>query len=162
MEIVKNLLKKEDLELIQKNLNSESFPWFFGDATSDGKSVQFTHLFHDRNLNTSNYIGLIKPILEKIPAMIYFRIKANLNPKTKKIEETGKHFDVQDKRLKSAIFFVNDCDGYCKIGEKKIFSEANKLLTFNSDEIHTGTSTTNQQSRLVINFVYLPWEKYVG
>ena len=70
--------------------------------------------------------------MEKIPAMIYFRIKANLNPKTKKIEETGEDFDVQDKRLKSAIFFVNDCDGYsANIGDKKIFSEAtDKLLTF--------------------------------
>jgi len=163
MQVVENFIDEKDLIIIENTLKSNSFPWYYGFAiTENNPTTQFTHTFHDRDMLTSNYIDLLKPILKKIPSMIYFRIKANLNPRTQKIEETGEHFDVQDKRLKSAVFFINDCDGYCRVGNEKIYSQKNKLITFDSDTIHTGSSTTNQPCRLVLNFIYLPWEKYVG
>jgi hypothetical protein len=156
MEIIDNLIKKEDLKNIKEILESSNFPWYLNKAVEHLSIMQFTHEFYYRDGTTSKFIETIHPILKKIPACVYFRIKANLNTKTENIIETGDHTDLNDKRFKSSIFFVNDCDGYCRIADEKYYSKSNRLLTFDPDLIHTGSSTTNAKCRLLINFIYLP------
>ena len=84
------------------------------------------------------------------------RIKANLNEQTDEIIETGYHTDYEDSRLKSAVYFLNTCDGYCKVMNKKIYSVENKIVIFNSNVLHTGSTTTNEKRRILINFIYIP------
>ena len=83
-----------------------------------------------------------------------FTSEANLNTQTSKIIETGEHTD-EDKRFTSAVFFLNSCNGYCKIDNKKIKSEDNKMVIFNSNKKHTGSTCTDVDRRMLINFVYI-------
>jgi len=156
MQIIKNFLSEQNFSELKNIILSDEFPWYFNENSlnsSDSSLPQFTHNFL-KNYRTSNYFFCIEKILQKIEHSVLFRIKANLTTKTNNIIKKGFHKDIDKKGFKSAIFFINSCDGFCQIEDKKIFSEENKLLVFDSNIEHTGTSCTDKNRRIVINFVY--------
>ena len=120
---------------------------------------QFVHMVF-QNSTLYSHVGypIVKPILEKLNPLVIYKIKLNLNYKTETVIETGEHSDIAKKGFLTAVFFLNNCDGYCRIKDKKIYSEENKILIFNADEKHTGTTTSNSPRRVVINIIYLPHE----
>jgi len=158
MQIINNFLPQEIYQNIKDNILSDHFPWFFNEnVLSDRKSTyQFTHTFYvDQNAHSS-FCELLKPIMDILKPQNIVRVKANLNPQTEKIIETGLHTDSSNDKLKSAVFFLNTCDGYCKINNKKFFSQDNTMLIFNSNIDHTGSTTTNKKRRVLINIIYSP------
>ena len=62
-----------------------------------------------------------------------------------------------NKKLKTAIYYVNTNNGYTKFkkNNKKIISEKNKLIIFDNDLEHTGSTCTDDRLRVVINFNYV-------
>ena len=98
---------------------------------------------------------MVEKAVNKLDPLCLIRVKANLNPQTDKIVETGEHEDMNDDRFTSAVLFLNNCDGYCRVGETKFFSEENKLIMFNSNTTHTGSTCTDVPRRVLINFVFL-------
>ena len=66
--------------------------------------------------------------------------------------------DVPEEKLKqwtTSIFYINTNDGYTKFEDgTKIESIANRMITFPANINHTGTSCTDEQTRVVINFNY--------
>ena len=145
----------EDYQKINESISSNNFPWYFNESSITEKKTifQFTHLFLQEGITSSN-INILKPLLSKLNAVTFVRIKANLNPQTSKIIETGEHID-KDERFTSAVFFLNKCNGYCKIGNKKVKSEDNKMVIFNSSKKHTGSTCTDVNRRMLINFIYI-------
>ena len=96
--------------------------------------------------------------LQSLKIKKLIRIKANLVLRTPKIKEHGFHIDNQiHKKFKTAILYINSNNGYTRFkkNNKKFKSEENKLIDFNGRLQHTGTSCTDTQYRMVINFVYL-------
>jgi|TARA_R100001510_G_C7559308_1_gene139970 hypothetical protein len=163
MKIIKNFLPQETYQNIKQVIFSDNFPWFYNeevlapeDQIGQLSIFQFTHNFYKKKEPWSNHYKLLEPILDILKPTSLIRIKANLNTQTNKIIETGLHIDNKDARLKSAVFFLNNCDGYCRIGNEKILSEDNKMVIFNSNINHTGSTTTNKKRRVLINFIYLP------
>jgi len=162
MIIKNNLLNLNDYQKIKKTMSSANFPWYFNESSLHGevgsgikeKNIfQFTHTFLQDGIISSN-MNILEPLLPELNAVTFFRIKANLNTQTSKIIETGEHTD-EDKRFTSAVFFLNSCNGYCKIDNKKIKSEDNKMVIFNSNKKHTGSTCTDVDRRMLINFVYI-------
>ena len=160
MIIKNNLLNLNDYQKIKKTMSSANFPWYFnesslhGDPKEQEKNIfQFTHTFLQDGIISSN-MNILEPLLPELNAVTFFRIKANLNTQTSEIIETGEHTD-EDKRFTSAVFFLNNCNGYCKIDNKKIKSEDNKMVIFNSNKKHTGSTCTDVDRRMLINFVYI-------
>jgi hypothetical protein len=156
MIIKKNFLNLEDYQQIKKAITSSEFPWYFNEnslSTDKNSPFQFTHVFLNNGM-TNSTVNILNPLLSKLKALTFLRIKANLNTRTSKIIETGEHVDADD-RFTSAVFFLNECDGYCKIGNKKIKSEDNKILIFKSNEKHTGSTCTDSKRRMLINIVYV-------
>ena len=49
---------------------------------------------------------------------------------------------------------MNTNNGYTRFKKSKVRSEENKMVIFNSKEEHTGSSCTDQEFRVVINFNY--------
>ena len=83
-------------------------------------------------------------------------IKANLLFKTPTIIEHGYHVDYRTRPHQTAILYLNSNNGYTRFrGGKKITSEKNKLVKFDGSLWHTGSSCTDQQHRIVINFNYI-------
>jgi len=159
MKVIDNFLDSKDFKYIKDHFSENKFPWYWQEKSSiyENDFWQFSHnLYQNGKEIGSLSFPVIIPLLKKIQMSALGRAKINCNPQTEKIIETGYHNDENDSRFYSSVFFLNTCDGYCKVGDKKIFSEENRLLTFKSDIIHTGSTTTNAKRRLVISVIYLP------
>ena len=61
----------------------------------------------------------------------------------------------KQKQWTTSIFYVNTNDGYTLFEDgTKVESVANRMLSFPANMRHTGTTCTDQQIRIVINFNY--------
>jgi hypothetical protein len=157
---IKNFLKKEDFNTLKNNLMSFTFPWYMNKVV-DLKSNQYqlTHLFYRDSTINSEFYNLVRPIINIIKPISIIRIKANLLFKTEKIVEHGFHTDVEDSKnfIKTGILYINKNNGYTKFKKdnSKILSEENKFVYFDSSYLHTGSSCTDEELRIVINFNFI-------
>ena len=158
-----NFLPKKEFEDLQNVMTSTFFPWYFNpfivksSELDDLDLSQFTHkLFTGREGTDSAGYKLIKPIIKKLNVKAICRIKANLLIKTKKIIEHAFHTDFYNNR--TAIYYVNTNDGYTKFTDgQKIKSVENRLIDFDSNLSHSGSTCTDQKCRIVININYYPF-----
>jgi len=137
-----------------------SFPWYYLDykVTTEYNSFdnyQFVHMFYDNETaKITEYFYIIEPILQKLNAKTIVRIKANLTMSAKEHCIYGFHIDYPD--CKTAIFYLNDNDGYTLFKDgTKIESVENRLVSFDSNLEHTGVSCVKSKIRCVINFNYI-------
>ena len=158
MKIINDCLDKKDLINIKSLMMNHHFPWYitWGVSNNDNKDYQFTHNFHDGITIRSDYFNLIDPFIKILNPNSFIRIKANLLLKTNKIIKHGYHVDNEIQKSKTAIFYVNNNNGFTQFKNGKISkSEENKLIIFNSELSHTGTTCTDELFRIVINFNYV-------
>jgi hypothetical protein len=97
------------------------------------------------------------PILQRIQPASIIRIKANLLTKESTIVEHGLHTDIPDLKIpcKTAIFYINTNNGYTIFEDgTKINSLENRLVIFDSNIPHSGSSCTDAKVRCVINLNY--------
>ncbi len=157
MNIHKNFLPKDIFDKLKNTITSDYFPWYFnnGVSTDNDDFFQFTFSFikDGKEQCWGEWWDLIVPVIEKIKHKKMNRVKANLLTKTNKIIQHDYHTD-QEKGT-TGILYLNNCNGYTifKNG-KKIISEENKYIEFDSTLKHAGTSCTDEKRRIVINFNY--------
>ena len=174
MKIIDNFLDQKNFDELQNAIMGENFAWFYNDVIDSNDDIdkyQFIHTFYTNYVPTSNNIKTINPILNKIGPVSLLRIKANLLTRTLNIVENKFHVDMgigynqdgvavvmPEEKLKlftTSIFYVNTNNGYTKFEDgTKVESVANRLLSFPANIKHTGTSCTDQKTRVVINFNY--------
>ena len=109
-----------------------------------------------------NTIGIVHPILSIIRPFVVWRIKANLQYRTHKVDKNNYHTDIgailSDKRKKqwtTAVYYVNSNNGYTEFEDGTIVeSVGNRFASFPANMIHRGTSCSDEEYRLIINFNY--------
>ena len=160
--IIDDFLNKSDFLKIKESLLSDEFPWYYTKVldrtpvSMEAKeyNFQFTHTFYKDSKPISNGIFLLDPIINAISPNNILRIKANLNINTEKIIEHGHHIDFDD--CTTAIFYVNSNNGKTIFQNGSVVeSLENRLLIFNSNLLHSGTTCTDENVRCVINFNYI-------
>ena len=105
-------------------------------------------------------MSVIAPLISIINPSAIVRIKANLVPVTDKIILYDYHIDEPNFEGETAIFYVNNNNGYTQFTDgQQVSSVENRLLTFNSNMLHTGSSCTDQKVRCVINLNYYKQNK---
>jgi hypothetical protein len=164
MIIEDNFLDQNVFGELQSFMMGDNFAWYYRDTIDYKDEVsdkfQFTHGFYGENV--PSYDGeIVNPILEIINPVSLWRIKANLLTRTPKIVENELHVDNGDlkgeklKQWSTSIFYVNTNNGYTKFEDgTKVESVANRLVSFPANTKHTGTSCTDEKTRVVINFNY--------
>ena len=157
VKVIENCLSKENFNFIKEKIYSKYFCWFLNSGISyqnDG-NIQFIHTFYNDNKINSPFFVNLKSIVEILNPLSIIRVKANLLTKTDKIIKHGLHID-QNFKCKTAIFYINTNNGFTEFeDETKILSEENKLVIFDNFLKHTGTSCTDKNERIVINFNYI-------
>ena len=124
-------------------------------GVSELDNCQFVHGLYRGAMPQSRLFECIVPLLDKLNVAAIIKIKANLNQRTSKIVEHGYHTDQRYPHSKTAIFYLNTCDGYTSFKNEGIVeSVENRIVIFDSNKKHTGTSLTNDQRRIVININY--------
>tara|TARA_R100001086_G_C11810587_1_gene251420 strand:- start:700 stop:1215 length:516 start_codon:yes stop_codon:yes gene_type:complete len=165
IKVTNNFINQKDFIKLQEHMLGSFFPWYYNPMVvfdQDSKDYfQFTHLFYNGDADmASTHSGLLKPILDKIEPFTICRVKANLLTKTNKIIEHGFHTDfTNDDRITTGVFYINSNNGYTKFENGQVHkSEANKFVEFNSTEMHTGSTCTDENIRIVINLNYIKGE----
>ena len=159
--VIDNFLNKENFKKIQNSvLNNSFFPWYFSNYTdySGEKSLdrgKYVHTFYEYNNANSNYYKLLLPLIKKLECVSLIKIKIDSSNRTNEIKEGTYHIDNIHKAT-TAIYYLNTNDGYTKFkkNKKKIYSVKNRMVIFNTNTEHFGTTTTNQKRRVVLNVNY--------
>ena len=162
--IVDNYLDQNVFNELQTFICGAEFPWYYNPsidyADEDISKFQFVHIFYV-NSPASQYIENLTPIIDTIDPLQIQRIKANLLVRTPNIVENSLHTDLdilseeKQKQWKTSIFYMNTNNGYTKFEDgTKVESVANRLVTFSTNMKHCGTSCTDENTRIVINFNY--------
>lgn len=156
MKIIDNFLDKKDFLNIKSFITSGYMPWYISEVINEKiPGHQFAHLFYWDFTIKSNQYELLIPIIKKLEIKSLVRIKANLLPRSEKIIEHGYHSDFPFKNLKTAVYYCNTNNGYTKFKNgKKIESIENRIVFFNADQLHTGSTCTDEEFRIVININY--------
>ena len=163
MKIENNFLDQKEFDKLQSFIMGEELNWHYQkaiDTNEDVDKYQFIHPFYFNYAPISPFIEKLAPIIKKITPVALEKIKANLLTRTPEIVENTFHVDVEYpeeklKQLTTSIFYVNTNNGYKKFEDgTKVESVANKMVTFPTNMKHTGTSCTDERTRVVINFNY--------
>ena len=138
-------------------MQSNTFPWYFNDVKVKKNDklfeYQFVHIFYNDNNVNSDFFNHLNSLIKKLKPLSLIRIKANCNPISNNLIKFDKHVD-QKFKCKTAIYYLNDNNGYTVIGDKKIESKSNRMVFFDTDKEHYGTNSTNCNNRMIINFNY--------
>lgn len=161
-EIIDNFLEEEAARSISDiMLGSSEFPWYYNDAVVSREhedtiyNYLFTHRFYGNYQWTSEYANIVVPIVQKIKPWALIRIKANLSPVTPINYASGWHVDY-DFQCKTAVYYINTNNGFTEFENgERVESVANRLIVFDSDMRHNGSTATDTKSRCLINLNYI-------
>ena len=165
VEVIDNFLPKDIFVEMQYKILANDFPWYYNNGIvgpHQKNKYQFVHTFFNCDINFSNlhneYYNFIDPCLHKLGVKHLKRVKANLNPRSAKIIRHGFHIDVPEEwadDVTTSIYYVNSNNGYTEFEDgTKIESVENRLVSFPAKMRHSGTTCTDKQARVVINFNY--------
>ena len=159
-----NFLPQEKFVEIQNFCMGRSLLWQYSDNIdnkNDVEKFQFVHMFYENYQPQSQFMNVLTPILELLQPVSIYRIKSNLLTKTPTIIENKFHVDMgilseeRQKQWTTSVFYMNTNNGYTKFDNgTKVNSVANRMITFPSNMKHTGTSCTDERTRVVINCNY--------
>ena len=164
IEIYDDFLPKDGFSYLENYIFSKKFPWYYASVLGEGPDrlcdelddMQFINMMYLDFMPQGNEFHIIEPIIRspKLRVTSLFRVKANINPRTQEIIKHGFHLDLPFNQT-TAIYYVNSNNGYTEFEDgTKVESVANRLVKFDSNIRHTGTTCTDSKIRCVINFNY--------
>lgn len=168
--IIDNFLPEEQLKILREaimwndqfkyNLNynvaghdeRESLDNWYGTSLIYRDDVPWSEHYDDIS-------SIFKPRLKDFAS--WMRIKINFYPHTTEIFEHKQHSDFNFSHA-AAIYCLNTCDGYTRIGEDTIIeSVENRFYVFDGSIPHNSTTTTNAKGRFNLNFNYMKAQKFL-
>ncbi len=156
VKIIDNFLEKQFFNKLQDLILGDHFSWFYNDykVYKNDNNFQFTHTVIKNYKPISTFVKHINPILNKLDAKKTIQVKLNLQTKANKIFNHTFHNDFNDAT--TAILYMNTNNGKTifKNGEE-VDSIENRIVIFDSNLQHTGTSHTDTKRRVLINFNYI-------
>lgn len=155
--VIDNFLPQDYFKQLQDLLiYNHDFPYYCnkGTVSEEDDDYQFTHNLISQDQICSNNYEYFVPIFEKLNAQRIHRAKINLQPKTANIEITRPHLDYEEGNIKACVFYLNTNNGYTYFGENKVFSVENRIVLFNGNILHGGTTCTDNNLRVVLNINY--------
>ena len=164
IKVMNDFLKEDNFKKIQDTLLGGWFPWYFTNGVSEFdpdnrclREYQFTHTFFINNNISSNWFTLFDEVIEKIQPSKIVKIKANLLTVSENNIIFDFHTDLpEDIKEKTAILYINTNNGFTVFKDgTKISSVENRLVIFDSNILHAGTTCTDKKTRCVINFNYI-------
>ena len=164
MEVITNFLGKDDAAALRAVFLGSDLNWFFHRHIShieereedNLRQFQFTHMLYDINKGSvspfsADIMALFK---ERLKCYAMMRVKANLIPHTPEIEKHDFHTDFVGSILDNmytGVYYVNTCDGYTEFEDgTKVESIANRMVIIPTNIKQTGTTCTDQQTRIVL------------
>ena len=167
-------------ELLCKEMGAYGFtwfPWYYGqvipikpetelhcdEIAPHHLNFQFSHRLYELGHDSSPFVHLTQPLIDKLNPDTLYKIKANLNTQYPEQIVHGYHTDIGVPGCTS-ILYLNDNNGKTifkykdsSTGEEKyqeVLSKQGRLVTFDNRTLHSGTTSTDTPLRLVLNLNY--------
>ena len=173
MKIIDDFLDETLFHDLQSIVMGIDFDWNFIPMTdsigetSDKFSGQFVHSAYENCVPRTTFFNNLLSTLSKLDAIAISRIKLNLQPRTSKIIKNTFHTDLDGtmnpitmSTWTTSIFYINSNNGYTEFESgEKVESIENRMVEFQSTLKHRGTTCTDEQTRVVINFNFVALPK---
>ena len=119
-------------------------------------NYQFNRVLKKEDSEDYDNLDIISPILEKLNVNRLIRAKLNLSPYMgEKIIEYDMHVDT-DLNCKTAVYYLNSNNGYTLFENGTIINSIrNRIVIFDSNLRHCGTTCTDQKNRIVLNLNFI-------
>ena len=156
-DVIDNFLPQDYFKQLQDLLiYNDNFPYYLikGKVIEEDDDYQFTHLIVDRGNVNSAYLDKFIPVFEKLNAKRIQRAKINLQPRSANIELSRAHKDYDEGDIKACVFYLNTNNGFTYFGEEKVYSVENRVVLFNGNHLHGGSTCTDHNVRVVLNINY--------
>lgn len=165
IDVIDNWLPEQYFNELYNLVFSSSFTWNYNECSVyrsekellDVNEYQFTHTLYANSKPRSNYYDQFSQLFFSLKASVLLKAKLNLNPSTIEIREKSFHIDIPnlvEKNIlyKTGILYFNDNNGYTKFKNgNKVESKKNRLVIFNGNLEHSGTTCTDDKVRIVLN-----------
>ena len=167
IQVYDQFLKEDDFKKLDSVFCQDVATWHYNNmvvSPTEGDSdynFQFIHSIYKDCQFVSEHHPLVYPILFNLDAKVLLRIKFNLGIRTPEIVERKLHHDYHDVLpenvpYKVAIFYLNTNNGYTLFESgDKVESIANRIVIFDGDLKHCGTTCTDSKTRVVLNINYI-------
>ena len=157
-DIFKDLERRFCVDYVEWHFNSHVvFPW----DEDDLNNFQFVNAIYTNGSPQNEHYNAILPLFDKLEVKFPLRAKLNLQTRTPEIISRSFHSDMGDTLsddipYKTAIYYLNTNDGYTEFETGEIVeSVANRVVIFEGNQNHRGTTCTNQKTRIVLNINYI-------
>jgi hypothetical protein len=160
MKEIKDFLDPKSFSQLHNFICGHDFPWKLCiSMTPQDKNPYFTHMFYDNFKSvTPTYEQYIIPMLYQLNCATILQARANLFV-SDVFDYSGWHADITFVKGKTAILYLNDCDGgtQFKINDKLHFvkAEANKVVIFDNTIMHRAVNSKTVKTRFIINLNYV-------
>ena len=161
-QLEKNIIKINKWQISSIDYEPEHYENFNKPQPKNNSQMVHTFYFEPDAILDKDTISIVHPILRIIHPFVFWRIKANLQYRTHKVDKNNYHTDMGEmlsvkrkKQWTTAIYCVNSNNGYTEFEDgTQVESVANRIVTFPANMKHCGTSCTDKKTRIVINFNY--------
>ena len=162
IEVIDNFLPEDYFQSMQSMLMSEDLPMYWMDhVTQRGEEkynygFQLSHIVYTDGCPQSGAHGQLKPLYDTLGVRSLIRVKVNVGPVAGEIVRHDWHVDYDYDDSKTAILYLNTCNGYTEFKEsgKKVDSVANRVVKFPCNTLHAGTTCTDSDRRMSLNINY--------
>ena len=159
MKIRKNFLLKKELKSLQELMVSSDFSWYYrAHQVAHAKDHPFLihSVYRHGIINSHFYESHFKCLLRELKVNMCSEIRVNLMMRDSKRYYSAYHVD-RPFKCKTAIYYINTSDGYTEFEKtgKKVFSEENKIVIFDSSLKHRAVSPSDTFARYVVNINYV-------
>jgi hypothetical protein len=158
----KSIIKINKWQISSIDYEPEHYENFNKPQPKNNSQMVHTFYFEPDAILDKDTIGIVHPILSIIHPFVIWRIKANLQYRTHKVDKNNYHTDMGEmlsvKRKKlwtTGIYYVSSNNGYTEFEDGTIVeSVGNRFIEFPADTHHRGTSCSDEEYRITINFNY--------
>lgn len=155
---INKFLDKKLLKNIKDRVFSEDFPWYWRNNMIPNNKDHYwwNHsFFYNKQILSPHYEEWVIPIIKKLKFKELIDARCNMMTKENFSYTSKLHTDFNIKNGKTAILYLNTCNGGTYIKNKMVNSEENKMVIFPCETLHRGVSQTDVDRRAIININYI-------
>ena len=155
MQVISHFLHQATFNELYSQFNSPNFPWFW--TQSQGEPEQYVNLLYfDHQFSSAMNPTINRCLMEatnKLGIIAILRVK--LNATNKNAPEQEWHTDWQiSTPSKTCVLYLNTNDGYTEFRDRKVYSQENTAVIFDTNTEHRGVPASDIDRRLVLNVSY--------
>ena len=157
--IIENFLDYNSFLELKNYAFSSEISWFWKKNQTKEDAGILNHKIYQNYLpNSDIYVKFIHDIILKLKATALIDARINLLVNNNKQESSNWHTDNGTFNSKTAILYLNTCNGFTILKlekeEFKVMCEENKMLIFDSNVLHRAVRQTDTERRIVLNINY--------